>query len=425
MVERKYYFPDSFVIVAFLCSFFIYTGIFPLRNNVTFFSLIPFENIFQLSGKVISNPIKKEKNQSYICNFSPSDSISKTGMKSSCKGIIRIQIPSSYVEAFFPGKLFSISKDKKGNEMSILCEKGANIVISGTFSKDKSIFFVNKVTQTKWDNSIKGKISYFRALYRLKFRRLMYYWEDAGGLFLALLSGIREYTSNSINELFRNAGLSHILALSGMHLSLFSGLTKKITEKTVGKKKSYFFQLISICIFVWFAGFSPSLFRAFLCNIISLVCSVASIKNIKMINILALSFIIHIIIFPLEMLNLAFQLSYGALAGILIFGKLFCSFCIKIIPSKIANDIGSSTGAQFLSIPITAIKIGIITPIGIISSIIITPLINIFIYIGLLFIILSFVFPFFSPVAAFFMKIIYSIIIKGVMIFSNVPPIKI
>ena len=68
----------------------------------------------------------------------------------------------------------------------------------------------------------------------------MFYWNEAGGLFLALISGIREYTDQSAADSFRRAGLSHILALSGMHLSLFSGITAKISHKT-GKKAEFIF----------------------------------------------------------------------------------------------------------------------------------------------------------------------------------------
>ena len=49
----------------------------------------------------------------------------------------------------------------------------------------------------------------------------MYMWGSAGGLLLALLSASKEYTSSAFSDAFRLAGLSHILALSGMHVSIF------------------------------------------------------------------------------------------------------------------------------------------------------------------------------------------------------------
>ena len=64
----------------------------------------------------------------------------------------------------------------------------------------------------------------FRALCRLYFKRMMFAWGSAGGLLLALLCGARDFTESETADAFRMAGLSHILALSGMHLSLFYGL---------------------------------------------------------------------------------------------------------------------------------------------------------------------------------------------------------
>jgi len=83
----------------------------------------------------------------------------------------------------------------------------------------------------------------------------------------------------AVSDAFRNAGLSHILALSGMHLSLVSGIAFFAGMRLFGKTKSYIFQFCAVSLFVWFAGFSPSLLRAFLCSVLLLLCSVCGIAG--------------------------------------------------------------------------------------------------------------------------------------------------
>ena len=85
-----------------------------------------------------------------------------------------------------------------------------------------------------------GKIQKSRAFCRLEFKRMMFSWGKAGGFLLALLSGSKEYLDIDLVENFKKSGLSHILALSGMHLSLLSGIAAFIGKKIGIKKISAF-----------------------------------------------------------------------------------------------------------------------------------------------------------------------------------------
>ena len=106
----------------------------------------------------------------------------------------------------------------------------------------------------------------------------MYMWGNAGGLLLALLSSSKEYTSFEFSNAFRLAGLSHILALSGMHVSIFSTLTEKSFFKIFGKNKTNFLSLIIVLLFVWFAGIAPSLTRAMISTIIIFIAAKLNLK---------------------------------------------------------------------------------------------------------------------------------------------------
>lgn len=427
MVEcSKKYRLRPVVAAAVICAVFLYSGIIPAKKTCFYAGIIPKENVTVLKGKVVSNPVKNASTGSYICDFRTEYAESKTkGINAECRGTVRLVLPPAFVEAFFPGKLYSQSAaGSPSGSGAVLCDTGAVLEVTGAFFRNgnggEETFLAKNVRQLPCNTTLFGKISRFRALFRLKFRRIMFYWNEAGGLFLALISGIREYTDQSAADSFRRAGLSHILALSGMHLSLFSGITAKISHKT-GKKAEFIFQFAAIVLFVWFAGLSPSLFRALLCSTITLFCSMLRIKSLKPLDILSASFLIHCVIFPADAFKTAFLLSYGALLGILLFSEFFTRILIRTVPPSCASAIGASTGAQSLTAPVSIKCFGTFAPVGIISTAVISPLITFFIFSGLFSLIISFAFPFFAPAAAFFMNLVYTVIIKSVQLFACAP----
>lgn len=403
------------VFSAILCAILIYSGIVPLRTKNKLNSLSSENLIVEISGIIKSNPVKTSNKKYYSTDFKVLNVKNKNGLISSASGNVKLFIPSEIVEAYLPGKLFTAKKELNAT----ICEQGIKLKASGNLKN--GMFFAKNVFRIKEKESFLGNFFIFRALIRLKFRRLMFAWGSAGGLLLALLSGIKEYTEDSDSINFRNAGLSHILALSGMHLNLFSNLAKKTSNLFFSKKISAFLQFIAVCLFSFFAGFSPSLFRAFLCACFSFVIAALKLKNINMIFILSSSFLIHSAIKPDDIFQPAFMLSYSALLGILFFSELLKFLVIKKVPEKIASSFCASTSAQFFTSPISLRLMGTFAPVGIIATMLVSPLITIFIYCGLLLIILCLLFPFLVPFGAFLMKIFYNCISILVSFFAKIP----
>lgn len=414
MVNSRKTNPLFYSIVILIIIF--YSPLFNLKLDKGVFSLFTLKECTKITGTIKNSPVKTSDKKYYYADFILSSMETKKNEKCSAGGIIKIYIPAALVEAYYPGKLYSKVKDKN----NFIYETGGIFSFSGKFSQNK--FYINETLNGSYSKNIKGKISRFRALCRLQFKRLMYSWKNAGGLLLALLCGAREYTEDSVSSAFRIAGLSHILALSGMHLSMFSGIAMFIGKKSKRKNLSFIIRLTALIIFVWFAGFSPSLLRAFICALLTLTtCAVNDQKNPDMLVILAMSFIIQIIISPTDIYSLGFILSYSALAGILIFNKLFQIFYIRFLPKTIAFSLASSTSAQIFTVPVSLYKFGTYSPIGIIATSFVSPLLTIFIYAGLILIILSLIFPFISNISGIFMNFLYTIIKNLVLIFSKAP----
>ncbi|MGN0728277.1 ComEC/Rec2 family competence protein [Treponema sp.] len=377
---------------------------------------MPLENAKIIEGTVCSSPSKFSSGKFYAVKlklFSVQGKISGVEVKSRASGKISVLVPAEIVEALFPGRLYSASGG------GIFIERGERLSFSGKF---KAPFFsAEKALQQPLPPSFSGRIIRLRTLCRLSFKKLMYGWGSAGGFILALLSGSREYLDPALQEIFRKAGLSHVLALSGMHLSFFSLIAGKTGSRIFGRKYDFFFRAAGILFFVWFAGLSPSLLRALLCSALLLLCGIFFCARISFFKILCAVFLIHCMLFPEDIFSAAFMLSYSALAGILVFGGLFRFFMQRFLPRRLTDLASASAGAQAATFPICISLFKAVPAAGIAASVAVCPLVSIFLAAAIVAIIVSFMIPFLSPLMGAMLNFLYQLIKSAAAVFSLFP----
>ena len=403
---------------ALICVFVFYSGLFSIPDRSRIQSLLTSENISQVSGIILSSPARTGDGSYYAATLSLKSAADARNFHSTASGRLKIMIPSELAEAYSPGKLYSQAQSQD-KPQSYLYETGGHYTFRGRLTNNT--FYIRQCTAATWPSTPRGRLQHFRALCRLQFKRLMYGWGSGGGLLLALLCGAREYTDPATSEAFRRAGLSHILALSGMHLSMFSAIAIFFGNRAGIKKLTFILRIVTMVIFVWFAGFSPSLVRAFICALLVIAATIAGAKKPDMLSILCFSFLLQSAFCPQDIHNTAFILSYGALFGILVSGGLFLRIYSKLTPKRIASSLSAATGAQTVTAPVSLKVFGSFSPIGIVSATVVSPFITIFIYSGLLLIILSLIFPILSKPSGIFINLQYTVITYIVNLFSLVP----
>lgn len=416
-------------LAAIICAFLFYFDIVSIKDRECFNCLFPSEKIVQLKGSLASSPVKSSSEKKYyVADFKVSEAVLDNSSKTACSGTVKVLIPSELVEKYYPGKIytsFNVSKNEK--KYPLLFETGNNFLVNVNFSEDEnfSFFVVKSAVSFGFSQSFSGFLQKIRSLCRLQFKRLMYGWNEAGGLLLALLSGSREYTETLTGEAFKNAGLSHILALSGMHLNLFGGIAFFLGKRLAKRSTADFFQLAAIIFFVWFAGLSPSLFRAMLSSLIVFFNSSLRMRRFKGRTVLSASFLLQLMIFPVHLKSPAFMLSYGALAGIMSIGQVIKFFMGKRFFPKLASALSESAGAQIFTAPVTLSLFGKVMPVGIISSVIVSPFVIFFLYAGLFGTLLSLVIPFLGGGFSVIMNAVYLILKNLVLFFAKAPIITI
>ncbi len=207
---------------------------------------------------------------------------------------------------------------------------------------------------------------------------------DSAGLSFAVLFGDRQYLDHDIKGVFTASGVAHLLAISGLHVGIFVAVLYFVLNKLKVKKYiNFIVTAIVLLIFNTLCGFSESVLRASIMSL-CLLLSTCFGKRRDSINNLSLAGIILLLVNPLNLYEIGFQLSFLAVFGILLLNRPINSLLLKIkCPNKLAGYISTTLSASILTLPIIANIFGVL-PIGfVVANLLLIPLFTIY-YISLL-----------------------------------------
>ena len=196
------------------------------------------------------------------------------------------------------GKIYVISKlgdEDIGDEVIL---KG--VMMDGFFLSSSSVV----VKRSVWGRGRVRFLSFFRRTLRKG---------KSGNLTSLFITGTTIDGEREIQDAGESLGLSHLFALSGMHLAFIITMIGKPLEKFLGIKKGRILSLMVAFIFIYINGFRPSLFRAFLLLLLTPYFGTGYS--------LVLSLLIMMKVSPGIMTDYGAALSYVALSGILIFAS--------------------------------------------------------------------------------------------------------
>ncbi|APS98776.1 competence protein [Borreliella mayonii] len=225
-----------------------------------------------------------------------------------------------------------------------------------------------------------------------------------------IILNIKSEITKYEKTLFQNAGIAHILVVSGIHFYLISYYLLLIITN---EKLKYLMLSIILLNYLILTGFTPSTLRAFLMTE-SLIIYKLIYGKINLISCMSISFIINAFAFP-ETLNLiGFQLSYLATIGISASVHLKNRYGLN----RLASSMLTTFFIQIFTSPVIYVNNFNLTPISVLSNLIIIPLILIF-----LIIILSLITYFSNLNLFFFLDLINAYIFQIIKItatfFSN------
>lgn len=148
---------------------------------------------------------------------------------------------------------------------------------------------------------------------------------QTAGFLTSLITGSKDYISDRVYDNFKNSGIAHIMAVSGMHLAVMAMLLNLILKKIRKRHKLlYFVIMVTFVLFMAFtAAFSSSVVRAGIMLFMILLGNLID-EYSDSLNSLGLACIVILCVNPFACLGVGFQLSAVSTASIIMFAVPFC-----------------------------------------------------------------------------------------------------
>lgn len=193
-------------------------------------------------------------------------------------------------------------------------------------------------------------------------KRLFVRWRftsEQRALCLAILLGDKTGLDAEVKQDFQSAGALHILAVSGMHVSILYMLFTKllffldrIKRRSLTKKILLTFMLFS---YAWMCGFSHAIVRAVWVFCLPLWGN-STTRSADSLNVLCFVALVQMVWDPSALFQVGFQLSYAAVASILIFEK-----SIRV---RILQWLDPKKKFRLWAVPVSAVSMGLAANIG-------------------------------------------------------------
>ncbi|MGD9676331.1 MAG: ComEC/Rec2 family competence protein [Candidatus Bipolaricaulia bacterium] len=238
----------------------------------------------------------------------------------------------------------------------------------------------------------------------------------ARGLLLGETAGL----SDEVADAFRRTGLSHVLAISGLHLAvLLSGLWFVLRRLGLRPCAAYPIVGASVLLILWLVGLPVSLVRAaVMFGFLALGSVLADLgrilrRSIRPSHGLAAAGLLILAIRPAALFDVGFQLSFGATAAILAWvavsprrmpSLLEGSWSSRFLRSaaRYGTDLAAiSMAAQAGTAPFLAWHFGMLYPLGLLANLVAVPLATLSLWVGVIALLLCAT-PLFSPMATLF-----------------------
>lgn len=227
--------------------------------------------------------------------------------------------------------------------------------------------------------------------------------EDVSGFACSLLLGYTSKLGTEDDTALKISGIRHVVAVSGLHISILMSCififvrSRRFINATVS--------IPLLLLFSALAGFTPSVFRACIMQIVFVI-SLEIEKEYDAPSALSLAALLLILINPLVLTSISFQLSVSCVIGILLFSSKIYNFLLrtKLGPAKgrslrsrlirgAAMSASVTLSTMATTLPISAYYFGSVSLISILSNLLLLGLITFCFYAIALCCLLSFIIP--------------------------------
>ncbi|MFB1099057.1 DNA internalization-related competence protein ComEC/Rec2 [Terribacillus sp. JSM ZJ617] len=183
----------------------------------------------------------------------------------------------------------------------------------------------------------------------------------------AMIAGKDSNLDEGTVELFNRWSLSHILAISGMHIALFSAilffLFTKLQILTI--EKTYWFLFVFLAVYPVFAGGEPSVWRSALMVMLIMVLMRFRIR-LPIIDSISIVFLLLLVLDPHYLYHIGFQFSFLVSLALLLSARLYTGSFISAL-------LETSLLSQLVILPLQVSQFYFLNPLSVLMNLFAIP----------------------------------------------------
>ena len=255
------------------------------------------------------------------------------------------------------------------------------------YLKTLKIYGTIRAEQVKKIDIHKGILYYTNKLHlKIKDNLEKTYNSNSMPIVLGVLLGDTSEIDEETREDFSQSSISHVLAVSGLHVSYIIYLSEKSTQGIFGQRKSRIIEILILFIYMAITGFSISVIRSVI--MATLMCTAFLVyRKSDTLNNISISAIIILFMNPYNLFSTSFQFTYAGTIGVVFFRPIvedfimnikikspclkekYTNFCIK--HNSFVEEIAVAISAQFMTMPIIIAKYNFISLSFIVTNILV------------------------------------------------------
>ncbi|MDO5040880.1 MAG: DNA internalization-related competence protein ComEC/Rec2 [Peptoniphilus sp.] len=237
-----------------------------------------------------------------------------------------------------------------------------------------------------------------------------YLQEDNQKIVMSILLANTDYMDEMSRSDFRETGLSHVLAVSGLHIGIIFYVVDVLLKLVrVSKIKRRIIAILLTTTYIYLIYFPVGAMRSLIMYIL-LFMSFLSRRKYKAKDGLILSTIITLLINPYGFYSPSFIFSYLSVLGILLFAN---KIKIKLGSVYLRNSVAITLAASVMTIPLSLYYFNSYSVLGILSNILILPLYTLVIVLSYTMMFFKFLSPIISPTVDLILNIV-SLLVQAV-----------
>ncbi|MEK5030627.1 ComEC/Rec2 family competence protein [Paenibacillus sp. FSL R7-0302] len=199
--------------------------------------------------------------------------------------------------------------------------------------------------------------------------------EPHAGYMKGLVIGIQKELDPETFRQFSQLGLTHILAISGMHVAVYVGVILVLLRRCrLTRETALTVTLLLVPVYVLLSGAGPSVIRAGIMSMIALLAARLGLLKDGL-NILAASALMMLVWNPYLLLSVSFQLSFLVTAGLMVYTPLAAPL-FRRLPGWLGSSLSVTIIAQLVSFPLTIYYFNQFSLLSVAANLLLVPFIT-------------------------------------------------